>query len=144
MAEGNTVLDDAHYVPDWVKAAPFVAMLLGLGWPIQFYIRRPDLPAQAGRKPVAALPVPAQQVVFRRDLRVALRAPGQGARPLPVEAGDGAVIDGAINGLAMGIVPFFTRVAGRAQSGYIFHYAFAMVIGIALLVTWVTLTGGAQ
>jgi NADH-quinone oxidoreductase subunit L len=32
-----------------------------------------------------------------------------------------------INGVAMGIVPFFTRLAGRAQSGYMFHYAFAMV-----------------
>jgi NADH-quinone oxidoreductase subunit L len=58
--------------------------------------------------------------------------------------GDGTVIDGSINGVAMGIVPFFTRLAGRAQSGYIFTYAFAMVIGIAVLVTWMTFTGGAN
>ena len=44
--------------------------------------------------------------------------------------GDGTVIDGGLNGLAMGIIPFFTRLAGRAQSGYIFTYAFWMVIGI--------------
>jgi NADH-quinone oxidoreductase subunit L len=47
-----------------------------------------------------------------------------------VEGGDGAVIDGGINGLAMGIIPFFTRTRGKAQSGYIFTYAFAMVLGI--------------
>jgi len=58
--------------------------------------------------------------------------------------GDGDVIDGSINGVAMGIVPFFTRLAGRAQSGYIFTYAFAMVIGIAVLVTWMTFIGGAE
>ena len=58
--------------------------------------------------------------------------------------GDGATIDGALNGLAMGIVPFFTRIAGRAQSGYIFTYVFAMVIGIAVLITWMGLTGGAE
>ena len=58
--------------------------------------------------------------------------------------GDGQVIDGSINGVAMGIIPFFTRLAGRAQSGYIFTYAFAMVIGIAVLITWMTLTGGAE
>ena len=58
--------------------------------------------------------------------------------------GDGDVIDGSINGVALGIVPWFTRLAGRAQSGYIFTYAFAMVIGIAVLVTWVTISGGAQ
>ena len=56
--------------------------------------------------------------------------------------GDGCVIDGAINGIAMGIVPFFTRLAGRAQSGYIFTYAFAMVIGIVVLVTWMSFIGG--
>ena len=55
-----------------------------------------------------------------------------------------AVTNSAINGLAMGIVPFFTRLAGRAQSGYIFTYAFAMVLGILVLVTWMTLTGGAE
>jgi NADH-quinone oxidoreductase subunit L len=57
--------------------------------------------------------------------------------------GDGTVIDGTINGVAMGIIPVLTRAAGRAQSGYIFTYAFAMVIGIGILVTWVTL-GGAR
>ena len=54
------------------------------------------------------------------------------------------MIDGGLNGLAMGIIPFFTRLAGKAQSGYIFTYAFAMVIGIAILVTWMTMTGGAN
>ena len=58
--------------------------------------------------------------------------------------GDGDVIDGSLNGVAMGIIPFFTRLAGRAQSGYIFTYAFAMVIGIAVLITWMTLSGGAH
>ena len=58
------------------------------------------------------------------------------------KGGDGAVIDGGINGLAMGIIPFFTRQLGRLQSGYIFHYAFAMVLGIVVLVTWMTLGAG--
>ena len=58
--------------------------------------------------------------------------------------GDGSTIDGTLNGIAMGIVPFFTRLAGRAQSGYLFHYAFAMVLGIALLISWMTITGGAE
>jgi NADH-quinone oxidoreductase subunit L len=43
----------------------------------------------------------------------------------------------------MGVVPYFTRLFGRVQSGYLFHYAFAMVIGIAILITWMTLAGGA-
>ena len=58
--------------------------------------------------------------------------------------GDGDIIDGSINGVAMGVIPMLTRFAGRAQSGYIFTYAFAMVIGIVILITWMTLTGGAE
>ena len=48
------------------------------------------------------------------------------------------------NASAMGVIPFFTRLAGRMQSGYLFHYAFAMVLGIAALITLMTLAGGAH
>ena len=56
--------------------------------------------------------------------------------------GDGNVIDGFLNGMAMGVVPFITRLAGRAQSGFVFHYAFAMILGLAALITWMTVVGG--
>jgi NADH-quinone oxidoreductase subunit L len=38
--------------------------------------------------------------------------------------------------------PLLHPLAGRAQSGYIFHYAFAMVLGIVVLITWMTLRAG--
>ena len=44
----------------------------------------------------------------------------------------------------MGLVPLLTRFAGRAQSGYLFHYAFAMLIGISALITWFAVTGGSH
>ena len=72
------------------------------------------------------------------------RGPAKGLGRALWKWGDGATIDGGINGLAMGVIPFLTRLAGRAQSGYLFHYAFAMVVGIALLITWMTLSGGAE
>ena len=43
----------------------------------------------------------------------------------------------------MGIIPWFTRQAGRAQSGYLFHYAFAMFVGLAVIITWFSVAGGA-
>ena len=64
------------------------------------------------------------------------RAPSSG------RSGDGGTIDGFLNGVAMGIVPWFTRLAGRAQSGYLFHYAFAMVLGLVFLTLWLGLGGG--
>ena len=58
--------------------------------------------------------------------------------------GDTQTIDGFLNGVAMGIVPWFTKMAGRAQSGYVFTYAFAMIIGIVALVSLMLLNGGSH
>ncbi len=45
---------------------------------------------------------------------------------------DGALIDGAINGSAS-IVDQFSAIVRRVQSGYLYHYAFAMILGLILL-----------
>ena len=58
--------------------------------------------------------------------------------------GDGSTIDGFLNGVAMGIVPWLTRFAGRVQSGFLFHYAFVMLIGVSLIITWFAIGGGSH
>jgi NADH-quinone oxidoreductase subunit L len=138
----NHVMDAAHHAPKWVKVSPFVAMLVGFLVAFQFYIRRPDWPGR-----LAASQAPLYRFLLNKwyfdelyDWAI-IRPLGWLARTL-WKRGDGSVIDGAINGVAMGVVPFFTRLAGRAQSGYLFHYAFAMVIGIGVLITWMVLGGG--
>ncbi len=94
-----------------------------------------------GRDAGAAVPVPAQQVVLRRAVRLGLRAPARWLGRALWQGGDGRTIDGAINGLAMGLIPRLTRFAGRVQSGYLFHYAFGMVLGLVGLLIWVTMRG---
>ena len=55
------------------------------------------------------------------------------------KGGDGAVIDGlGPNGLAARVLDVTDRVV-RLQTGYLYHYAFAMLLGIAALVTWMML-----
>jgi NADH-quinone oxidoreductase subunit L len=52
------------------------------------------------------------------------------------KAGDGAVIDGVgPDGLAAA-TQSLARQASRLQSGYVYHYAFAMLIGVVLLISW--------
>ena len=56
-----------------------------------------------------------------------------------LQKGDGAVIDGlGPNGIAARVVDVTNRVV-RLQTGYLYHYAFAMLLGIAALVTWMML-----
>jgi NADH-quinone oxidoreductase subunit L len=143
MAANNHVIDDAHHAPKWVKASPFVAMLLGflLAW--LMYIKRPDLPGRlvANQRPLYLFLL--NKWYFDEIYDAIFVKPSLALGRFLWKRGDGNIIDGGINGLAMGIVPFFTRLLGRGQSGYLFHYAFAMVLGIAILLTWMTLGGGA-
>ena len=58
------------------------------------------------------------------------------------KGGDGVVIDGfGPNGIAASVLYFTQRVVSL-QTGFVYHYAFAMLLGIAGLVSWFMLTGG--
>ncbi|MDD9922471.1 MAG: NADH-quinone oxidoreductase subunit L, partial [Boseongicola sp.] len=140
----NHVLHDAHYVPTWVKLSPFIVMVIGFLTAFQFYIRRPDIPAKlaAQQRPLYLFLLNKWYVDEIYDFLFV--RPSMWLGRFLWKKGDGATIDGFLNGVAMGIVPFFTRLAGRAQSGYIFTYAFTMVLGIALFITWITISGGAE
>ena len=141
---GNTVLHEAHYVPVWVKLSPFVAMLIGLGVAYWFYIVNPALPRRLAANQRVLYLFLLNKWYFDEVYDVVFVRPARALGRLLWKGGDGSIIDGSINGVAMGIVPFFTRLAGRAQSGYIFTYAFAMVIGIIVLITWMTIAGVAE
>jgi len=144
MAPDNHVLEAAHDAPKWVKVSPFVAMLGGLLMALWFYVWNPSMPATfaANQKPLYLFLK--NKWYFDEIYNVIFVKPAKAIGRFLWKRGDGGVIDGTLNGVAMGIIPFLTRLAGRAQSGYIFTYAFAMVIGIAVFITWMTMSGGAN
>jgi len=50
--------------------------------------------------------------------------------------GDVKIIDGFfVNGTAR-VIGWSSRIIRQFQSGFIYHYAFAMIIGVFVLVTW--------
>ena len=57
------------------------------------------------------------------------------------KGGDGAVIDGTIDGTAASVAAVTGRVI-KLQTGYMYHYAFVMLIGVAALLTWLTYNAG--
>lgn len=142
LGADNTVLHQAHEAPKWVKVSPFVAMVLGLALAWLFYIKNPALPVALAHQQAPLYRFLLNKWYFDEIYDVIFVRPAMWIGRQLWQKGDGLVIDGAINGLAMGIVPRLTRLAARAQSGYVFTYAFAMVMGIAALITWMTLFGG--
>jgi NADH-quinone oxidoreductase subunit L len=140
----NHVLHDAHYVPTLVKLSPFIAMLIGFGIAWLFYIKNPSLPGRLASQQRPLYLFLLNKWYFDELYDWLFVRPAKWLGNFLWKKGDGNVIDGGLNGLALGIIPFFTRLAGRAQSGYLFHYAFAMVLGIVVLVTWMVLSGGVR
>jgi NADH-quinone oxidoreductase subunit L len=141
MLEERGILHAAHQAPVWVKVSPFVAMVLGFLLAFQFYIRKPHLPALLATQQRPLYNFLLNKWYFDELYDWVFIRPAKAIGRFLWLKGDGTVIDGTINGIAMGIIPFITRLAGRAQSGYVFTYAFAMVLGIAVLITWMTLGG---
>lgn len=144
MNPSNHVMHDAHDVPKWVKVSPFIAMLIGFIMALWFYIWDPSMPRKVAETQRPLYLFLLNKWYFDEIFDFLFVRPANWVGRFLWKRGDGDVIDGSINGVAMGIIPFFTKLAGRAQSGYIFTYAFTMVIGIVVLITWMTLSGGAH
>jgi NADH-quinone oxidoreductase subunit L len=114
---------------------PFWLALAGAGTAWFIYIVRPELPAVLRRKWGVVVTILMEKYGLDRfnDWFFA-----GGARALGTglwKGGDVAVIDNVmVNGSAR-LVGWFAGVVRQVQSGYIYHYAFAMIIGVLLLLT---------
>ncbi|PWE30911.1 NADH-quinone oxidoreductase subunit L [Pararhodobacter marinus] len=144
MLETNHTIHNAHEAPVWVKVAPFFAMLGGLALAFLFYIVNPRLPGRLAENQPILYRFLLNKWYFDEIYDAVFVRPSLALGRFLWKRGDGNTIDGFLNGVSMGVMPMLNRLYARAQSGYVFHYAFAMVIGIAALVTYVTLSGGAQ
>jgi NADH-quinone oxidoreductase subunit L len=143
MAPNNHILNEAHHVPKWVKLSPFIAMVLGFLISYVFYIWRTDLPKKLAQNQRHLYLFLLNKWYFDEVYEILFVRLARFLGRLLWKKGDGQFIDGFINNFSMVFIPLLTRLAGRAQSGYIFTYAFAMVLGIVVLITWMTLgTGG--
>ncbi len=118
-----------------VTTLPFWLAAAGVGLAAFFYLRRPDIPAALARRFAFLHGLLVNKYWFDELYSFVFAG---GARLLGGglwRGGDRAVIDGAVNGLAA-LVARIARVVRSFQSGYIYHYAFAMLIGVFALVTW--------
>ena len=117
-------------------------MSVGLGTALIFYVFRPDIPKALARahKPLHHFLL--NKWYFDEIYEFLFVAPAKSLGRILWKKGDLGVIDGALHAVAMGAVPLFTRLASRAQSGFLFHYAFAMVMGAFLILAAAALFGG--
>ena len=134
IAGGQHIIHEAHHSPFWVQKAPFVAMLLGLGAALYIYIARPGMAAKIRESSGVAYDFLLNKWYMDELYNAIFIKPAMWVGRFLWKKGDGATIDGAINGLSMGVIPTITGFYGRLQSGYVFHYALAMIAGLALII----------
>jgi NADH-quinone oxidoreductase subunit L len=144
FAAGNTVLEDMHRVPFLVGVVPTIMMLLGLYVAWLFYIRRPDLPDNLARQHDLLYRFLLNKWYFDEIYDFLFVRPALWLGRLLWKGGDGWLIDGfGPDGVSARVIDVTNRVV-RLQSGYVYHYAFAMLIGVAALITWFMFSGGAH
>jgi NADH-quinone oxidoreductase subunit L len=136
VLQSHPALENAHHAPFWVKYLPTVAGLLGIWLAYQFYIVRPELPRQYAERFKALYLFIYNKWYFDELYDAVFVEPAKIIGRGLWKGGDAGVIDGlGPDGFAAATLAFARR-AGRLQTGYVYHYAFAMLIGIVLIVTW--------
>jgi NADH-quinone oxidoreductase subunit L len=135
-APENEIIHRLHEVPFDVRLSPFVMLVIGFMIAYLFYMLRPQLP-----KRLAEINRPIYEFLLNKwyfdelyDL-IFVRPSLWLARVFWIR-GDGWLIDGfGPDGVSARVIDV-TRSVVRLQSGYVYHYAFAMLIGVAALITW--------
>jgi NADH-quinone oxidoreductase subunit L len=132
----------AGELPEWVEFAPFVALLLGFAIAYYYYVLHPELPPQMAAKRGLLYMFLYNKWYFDELYDFLFVRPAKRLARFLWKVGDGMIIDGlGPDGIAARVLDV-TRGAIRLQSGYVYHYAFAMLMGVAALVTWFLFSKG--
>ena len=124
------------FVAHGVTALPFWLALAGIATAWFLYIRRPELPAMLRERGGAFYALFANNYYIDRFNDWFFAGGFRRIGALFSDVGDRSIIDGFfVNGSAK-VVAAGAALLRHIQSGYIYHYAFTMIIGVFALLSW--------
>ena len=136
------VIEEMHHVSWLVKLSPWLAMAGGFFVAYLFYIVKTDLPKKLAERHKPLYLFLLNKWYFDELYDFLFVKPALAFGRFLWKRGDGTVIDGLGPDGVASRVQQVTGWIVRLQSGYIYHYAFAMLIGVAFFVTWSMFSGG--
>jgi NADH-quinone oxidoreductase subunit L len=142
IGEGNPILNDIERVGFPIEGLPTLMMVVGFLVAWQFYIRRPDIPETLAREQGVLYRFLLNKWYFDEIYDVLIVRPVLWLGRLLWKGGDGWLIDGFGPDGVSAFVLDVTRNVVRLQTGYLYHYAFAMLIGVAAAISWFMFLGG--
>jgi len=129
-------------VPLLIKLAPTLFMVIGFAIAWYFYITNPLVPFGLAKRFRGAYQFLLHAWYFDDLYDFLFVRPAKRLGRFLWKTGDGTVIDGiGPDGVAARVIDITNRVI-KLQTGYIYHYAFVMLIGVALIITYFIFAGG--
>jgi NADH-quinone oxidoreductase subunit L len=141
LGPDNHILEAREDIPGYARQLPVFIMAFGSLVAVLFYVLAPSIPARLARifRPVYEFLL--NKWYFDELYDFIFVRPAFRLGRLFWKGGDGAIIDRlGPDGVAARVVDVTAR-AVRLESGYIYHYAFAMLVGLALAMTWYMVEG---
>lgn len=127
-----------HEVPVWVKYSATAAMLSGLAIAYYMYFVNKDAPAKMAHSFKGVYDFLKNKWYFDELYHFLFVRPAFALGRVFWKVGDEGIIDRLWNGVAK-VVNMGSKMAVRLQSGYLYSYAFAMLLGLVAMVTWLIL-----
>ncbi|WP_417317990.1 NADH-quinone oxidoreductase subunit L [Emcibacter sp.] len=138
---GDNVMVEAHHVPAWVIWSPFVAMVTGFAVAWFSYIYAPETPAAAARTFKYLYNLFLNKWYVDEIYDFLFVRPAKRLGVFLWKRGDEQTIDRYGPDGVSGSVAALARKFREMQTGYLYHYAFVMLIGVAAITTWFIVGG---
>ncbi|MGA0565403.1 NADH-quinone oxidoreductase subunit L [Ancylobacter sp. VNQ12] len=143
MGPDNKILEEIHHIPAWAKWSPTVMMVLGFIVAYWMYVSSPAVPKALAKRNDLLYRFLLNKWYFDELYDFLFVRPTKWIGNFLWKQGDIRVIDGyGPNGVSARVIDVTNRVV-RLQTGYLYHYAFVMLVGVAALITWF-MFGGAH
>ncbi len=133
---GTNPIEAAHHVPMWVKLLPIVVAVVGIAAAYYAYMINPGLPGIFATRFQVVYRFLFNKWYFDQLYDFLFVRPAHRLGKNLWKDGDGAVIDGLGPDGVAAAARYLAQKVASLQSGYLYHYAFAMLIGVAGIVTW--------
>ena len=142
FASNNHVMEDMeHEVPFGIGILPTVMMVLGFVVALYMYVLAPGTAQRLAERNRPLYLFLLNKWYFDELYNFLFVRPAFWIGRLFWKGGDGKIIDGlGPDGIASAVVAGTNRIV-KIQTGFVFHYAFAMMLGVAAFITWY-LVGG--
>jgi len=138
------ILEDMEQMPRLLAQLPTAMMVIGFAISYLFYISRPYLPVELAEQQPLLYRFLLNKWYFDELYDLIFVRPAKWLGYTLWKKGDGLVIDGfGPDGVSARVLDV-TRNVVKIQTGYLYHYAFAMLIGVAGLITWFMFGFGGQ